>query len=417
MNWPSRGNSIAQSNSRAPIAVIGAGLAGSLAALDLGRQGYRVLLVDQRPLPSMCPALTVQHIVLTPSTCSGLEQRGFGKALRQLAAPLRGRMFHTRAGRCIQEDTAGSPARDFLRQRPGSHGISKCELLAVLHSALEDLSNVEFAGQRKLVGLDSESGDFDLEDTTGQRQTHCAEIVIAADGASSATRSLLVQSGCIHEVCIPSKIGLRVFPAQACSGAALDPNFTHFWPRRGFTLIGIPDGNQDFVFAFFYRLRVPTEVAVPSEQRDLAEFMGHEFPDIAPWLAVDGDGIQRLVLRMRTVTCQPWSVGRVALVGDACHAMLPFAGQGANTALGDAECLAQCLVCHDDYREGFAAYEAQRRPLANNAAVFSAALEPIFLDLMGALPPSMAAPSFDAAKDPQLPTSGKATRKPTSLSA
>ncbi len=55
-----------------------------------------------------------------------------------------------------------------------------------------------------------------------------------------------------------------------------------------------------------------------------------------------------------------WVDGRVALLGDAAHPMVPALGQGANTALEDAVVLAEALRCHPDPGEALRAYEAQR---------------------------------------------------------
>lgn len=68
-----------------------------------------------------------------------------------------------------------------------------------------------------------------------------------------------------------------------------------------------------------------------------------------------------------------WSVGRVTLMGDACHPTLPFLGQGAVMAIEDAYVLAGCIAAHaDDYADAFAAYEGERR--ARTAAVVERSL-------------------------------------------
>jgi salicylate hydroxylase len=66
-------------------------------------------------------------------------------------------------------------------------------------------------------------------------------------------------------------------------------------------------------------------------------------------------------LMMRSAM-QHWSVGRVTLLGDACHPTLPFLGQGAVMALEDAWVLAACSARHrGDHAAAFAAYEGERR--------------------------------------------------------
>ena len=55
-----------------------------------------------------------------------------------------------------------------------------------------------------------------------------------------------------------------------------------------------------------------------------------------------------------------WTQGRVSMVGDACHPMMPFLAQGANQALEDALVLGRCLEAHDDVTKALARYEALR---------------------------------------------------------
>jgi salicylate hydroxylase len=62
---------------------------------------------------------------------------------------------------------------------------------------------------------------------------------------------------------------------------------------------------------------------------------------------------------------EPWSAGRVTLLGDACHAMLPFAAQGAAQAIEDGATLATCLAGdRDDPVTALRRYESVRIPRA-----------------------------------------------------
>ena len=55
---------------------------------------------------------------------------------------------------------------------------------------------------------------------------------------------------------------------------------------------------------------------------------------------------------------------RVVLLGDSCHATLPYVGQGANQAIEDAVCLAECLRRYDNHIQAFGSYYRQRFPRA-----------------------------------------------------
>jgi salicylate hydroxylase len=67
-----------------------------------------------------------------------------------------------------------------------------------------------------------------------------------------------------------------------------------------------------------------------------------------------------------------WSVGRVTLLGDACHPMLPFVAQGAAQAIEDGVTLTVCLQKYDDIPEALARYQALRLPRTSHVQSLAA---------------------------------------------
>jgi 2-polyprenyl-6-methoxyphenol hydroxylase-like FAD-dependent oxidoreductase len=57
-----------------------------------------------------------------------------------------------------------------------------------------------------------------------------------------------------------------------------------------------------------------------------------------------------------------WSFGRVSVLGDAAHPMVPIGANGGSQAIRDASALADAFAAHPDPRDALAAYEAERRP-------------------------------------------------------
>ena len=87
-----------------------------------------------------------------------------------------------------------------------------------------------------------------------------------------------------------------------------------------------------------------------------------------------------------------WTTGRVTLLGDACHSMVPYLGQGVNMALEDALVLARCIQSHaGDAETALKRYEAERLPRTTQVAARSADMQYTFHN------PALAKPETAAA--------------------
>ncbi|MBU6430446.1 MAG: FAD-dependent monooxygenase, partial [Cyanobacteria bacterium REEB65] len=93
-------------------------------------------------------------------------------------------------------------------------------------------------------------------------------------------------------------------------------------------------------------------------------FFTEQFPDAVPLMPTLLDDFRHNpTSSLVYVRCWPWHMGdKVALVGDACHAVVPFYGQGMNAAFEDCSVLAECLDLHgSNVAAAFADYEQRRK--------------------------------------------------------
>src|SRR5690606_24911185 len=73
-----------------------------------------------------------------------------------------------------------------------------------------------------------------------------------------------------------------------------------------------------------------------------------------------------------------WSKDRVTLLGDACHTMVPYLGQGVNMAIEDGHVLARCIEANpDNLAEALAKYENARRDRGNLTVARSASMSAV----------------------------------------
>src|SRR5262249_6266216 len=137
----------------------------------------------------------------------------------------------------------------------------------------------------------------------------------------------------------------------------------HIWPRGSFMMIALPNQDGSFTCTLFWPFEGPNSFAALRSEEAIQAFFQQQFPDavaLIPTLA--RDFLHNPTGPLVTIRCQPWHWdSRVVLLGDACHAVVPFLGQGMNAAFEDCTVLGECLALHADRGAALAAYEAMRK--------------------------------------------------------
>lgn len=365
--------------------IVGAGLAGSLMAVYLARAGWRVKVVERRPDPRTAGYVGGRSINLALSArgISGLAGAGLDKLVLDLdACPMRGRMIHTPDG---QEEFHSYSASG----KEAINSVSRGGLnLRLLHAAA--------AHPGVSLHFDETATDIDLDapaattrhNHTGQTTCHAADLLIGGDGAFSPVRLAMQKTDRFEysqaylghgykELHIPAAAGLPADVADPArfDGFALDPHALHIWPRGSAMMIALPNRDKTFTCTLFWPLEGPESfgaLATPEQVR--AHFQRH-YPDAVSLMPTLGtDFLANPTSSLVTVRCWPWQRGgKVALLGDAAHAIVPFFGQGMNAAFEDCIELDRCLREHAD--QGTALEHFQRRRKAHADAIADMALD------------------------------------------
>ena len=324
--------------------VAGGGIGGAACALLLARAGARVTLLERVAEPK---AAAAGGILLQPNGLAVLYGLGLEAALRARGSELTATAVLDAKGRTIR------------RTLTPDYGVGLDHLLMLRRS---DLLAALFDAIAAEPAIDARFGAEVFDATAGAELTYrygdmtetiAADLLVGADGARSVVRK---RAGIRARVTEGSWYVRGESPATE-HGAA---EFSERWTGIGALGVG-PMTDATYFYASVTAPGVRRAVAT----RDLAAFRAawqRALPAAERVLAGVGRFEELLVEQALRVDCEAFVSGRVALVGDAAHAMAPGIGQGANSALVDAAVLAHELTRHDDVAGALRAYDARRRP-------------------------------------------------------
>jgi kynurenine 3-monooxygenase len=144
----------------------------------------------------------------------------------------------------------------------------------------------------------------------------------------------------------------------------MEKHALHIWPRGSFMMIALPNLDGSFTCTLFWPFEGPNSFAALTSETAVMDYFRDRFPDAVPLLPdLAQEFLHNPTGSLVTIRCQPWHAGgRVVLLGDACHAVVPFLGQGMNAAFEDCTVLSRCLAEHGpDWERAFGAYESLRK--------------------------------------------------------
>jgi salicylate hydroxylase len=333
--------------------VIGAGIGGTAAAIALRRAGLDVSLFEQ----TMAQGEVGAGIQISPNAARLLDRYGLGDAMAQAGVRPSAVVFRRwQDGRVLGREELG----DSIENRYGApyYHFHRADLIALLADAF---GRKEINLGRRLVGVEQDERGVTahFEDGTSER----GDLLIGADGIHSQVRERLFGA---EKPRFSGQIAYRgLAPAERVAHLGLPLDVTNW--------VG-PGGH--FVHYFVSSGRFLNFVAVSEEGTwtreqwsdhgsisDAAKKYEGWHPQIATILnAVDETFKWALFDRD---PFPEWTQGRVALLGDACHPMLPYMAQGAAQAIEDGAALAACLKhLTFDIPSAFRAYVTLRKPRA-----------------------------------------------------
>jgi salicylate hydroxylase len=343
-----------------PVLIAGAGIAGLCTAIGLLRAGISVRVLEQAvELREVGAAVS-----LAPNATRALDSLGVGEALRAVSNwPQRAAMKHYLTGKELTGYAMGSEmerrwGRPYLQ-------LLRADLHTLLVDALRQLDPAALQLGARVLGVQQDADSVTVETAAGSFTGGC---LVGADGVRSAVRAALYDDGAPQ---FSGYVAWRgVVPTESLRNPELSPD-TAVFLGPGRTMLRYRVRGQSAVNVVAFAAVDAWAEEGWSLPADTDELRGH----FAGWHEEADDMIEGLCRSgvfkwglFGRAALPRWQQGRVSLVGDAAHPMLPFLGQGAAMAIEDGVLMARALVRGPDVMTGLACYEKLRHARATRTA-------------------------------------------------
>jgi salicylate hydroxylase len=336
------------------VLIVGGGIGGLTAALALHKAGLEVCIFERMAQPDEAGA----GIQISPNGSRVLHALGLSEALEAVVFRPEGvELRLQRSGFTVVRTELG----DSIAARYGFpyYHVHRADLHHVLEDAVRRRCGDVIRFDHEVKAVTQTSNSVTLQFTNGRTET--GDVLIGCDGIHSKVRESLFGA---EQPDFTGNVAWRgVVPVSRLKGIDLRPVVTSWMAPRSHA-----------VTYFLRRGELVNFVGVTERsdwfgeswtERGSKDEMRRDFENWHPSVQTIVDAIDapyRWALFVRK-PLPKWSEGRVTLLGDACHPMLPFMAQGGVMAIEDASVLATCLAGgRDDITAALKRYEAARLP-------------------------------------------------------
>lgn len=351
------------------IAVVGSGLVGSLLSLYLQKAGHRVTVYDRsQDIRTVNFSGRSINLVMSDRGWKAVAGAGITDEIKKIGIAVDKRAIHK-----LDSSVVFQPyGKDGQTIYSLSRGILNRKMIDLAEAA-----GVTFKFEEKVWDIDLAQASIQTGETErGEWTSHQHDLVFGSDGAFSRVRHKMQRQSMFNYSQEFLHIGYKELhiPANPDGTHQLDPHSLHIWPRGNFMLMALANLDGSFTCTLFMPHEGDFSFASLTDKALLEAFFATHFPDtekVIPDLVEDF--FKNPTSFLVTMKCFPWTYqNKVALIGDACHAIVPFYGHGMNAGFEDITVLFELMDAHgNDWNAIFRAYENSRKPNADAIAELS----------------------------------------------
>lgn len=344
------------------IAITGAGLVGSLLGIYLANRGKEVEIYERRPDARRTQLDGGRSINLALSDRGLQALAGVDlaeKVKREMAIPMYRRVMHDREGNLSYQP--------YGKEGQAINSVSRAELNALLMTEAEK-RGVRIHFEQNCQEVDFDQPALHFKNRLSEEPTEVKpDLIFGADGAFSAVRSAMQKTDRFNYSQHFIEHGYKelTIPPGPDGSFLIEREALHIWPRGNYMLIALPNPDGSFTCTLFFPYEGAPSFSTIKSTAQAREFFEEQFADALNLMPnFDREWEENPTSSMVIIRCWPWTrQHKVALIGDASHAIVPFYGQGMNSGFEDCYVLDQLIEKHgNNWPALLEEYQALRKP-------------------------------------------------------
>jgi kynurenine 3-monooxygenase len=277
--------------------------------------------------------------------------------VQKIMVPMRARAIHELNGD-VHFQAFGRHHDEYI------NAISRTELNSLLLNKAEASEGIQVHFEMKLLNVDIHNQKLKFEDTQGKILEVPYQLLIGADGAPSHVRETLLREGIVKASREFLNHSYKELSISKKHTVGMAKEHLHLWPRDAFMLLGNPNPDDSITGSLFLANEGKDSFSELDTEEKLLHFFQREFPDayaVMPNLVQEFFG--NPTGHLSTIKCAPWYYkDQCLLIGDAAHGIIPFFGQGMNSAFEDCRILDELLSEYqDDWARVLPVFYRQRK--------------------------------------------------------